>query len=134
MSTPQTIEALTVALAYLEDAAKPEQMYGHYHGGDPRRFSPAEDECSPEEIAAHKAACEAWERGERPDIRKACEPNREPVSYIDEKTGQTETIEAGAGLALYAPFGIGVNTYIDDDAVKVRDLVRAALSALTPAP
>lgn len=125
--SPQILEALTVALAYLEEAAKPEEMYGHYHGGDPRRFSPCEDECTPEEIAAHKAACEAWERGERPDIRKACEPNREAISYTDRETGQTKTIEAGTALALYAPFGIGVNTYIDDEAVKARDLVRAAL-------
>ena len=41
--------------------------YGHFIGGDPRDFTP-DPECStPEERAAHKAACEAWGRGEGED-------------------------------------------------------------------
>lgn len=120
------VQALRAALPLLEEAAE-SSIYGYYSGGDPRLFSPAEDECTPEEMAAHKAACEAWERGERPDIRKACEPNREPVEYTDKRTGEKVTIPAGTGLALYAPFGIGIQTYRDEEAMTVRDLVRAAL-------
>ncbi len=49
--------------------------YGGYYGGDPRRFFPDEECCTPAELAAHKAACEAWNRGERPDPRtRACSP------------------------------------------------------------
>lgn len=40
------------------------ESYGPFAGGDPRRFTPDEDDCTPEEIAAHKAACEAMDRGE----------------------------------------------------------------------
>jgi hypothetical protein len=39
--------------------------YGNFCGGDPRDFTP-DPECSTEEERAnHKAACEAWDRGER---------------------------------------------------------------------
>lgn len=41
-----------------------EVMYGFFHLDDPRDFFP-DDECSsPEEIAAHREACEKAERGE----------------------------------------------------------------------
>lgn len=40
-----------------------EHGYGFFPGGDPRSFSPDEESCTPEEIAAHKAACEAWDAG-----------------------------------------------------------------------
>jgi hypothetical protein len=42
--------------------------YGHFLGGDPRNFTPDVECSTEEERAAHKAACEAWDRGERPDI------------------------------------------------------------------
>lgn len=41
--------------------------YGYFLGGDPRNFTPDVECCTPEELAAHKAACEAWDRGARPD-------------------------------------------------------------------
>ncbi len=41
-----------------------EPIYGFYHGQDPRTFEPDVDCCSKKEIAAHKEACEAAERGE----------------------------------------------------------------------
>lgn len=121
--------ALRAVLPHLEEEAQPQVTYGFYSGGDPRLFSPDADECKPVEIEAHRAACEAWERGERPDIRRACEPNREPIDYTD-KDGQKKTIAAGEGLALYAPFGVGVQTWINEEAVKLRDLVRAALEGM----
>lgn len=121
-------EALTEAHVFIARAAEPEGSYGHYHGGDPRLFEPSEDECSAEEIANHKAACEAWARGERPDLPRACEPNREPITITDRETGEQRTIEAGTALALYAPFGIGLITYEpDEEAVRLRDAVAAAL-------
>lgn len=38
-------------------------VYGWYLGGDPRQFEP-DEENRPDEIAAWRSACEAWERGE----------------------------------------------------------------------
>lgn len=43
--------------------------YGGYYGGDPRKFHPDEEMCTAAEIAAHRAACAAWDRGERPGPR-----------------------------------------------------------------
>lgn len=125
------IDALAAAIPVLQRAAQEDSIYGHYCGGDPRRFSPDVEECSPEEIAAHRAACEAWERGERPNIPKACEPLRDDISFTNEK-GEQETIKAGTGLALYAPFGIGVQTYIDDQAVAALESAKVALEEAAP--
>lgn len=38
--------------------------YGYYHGGDPRDFTPDSESCTPEELAAHKAACDAFDAAE----------------------------------------------------------------------
>lgn len=45
-----------------------EYGYGCFPGGDPRSFSPDEECCTPEELAKHKADCEAWDRGENPAV------------------------------------------------------------------
>lgn len=42
-----------------------EYGYGFFPGGDPRLFRPDEDGQTPEEAAAHKAACAAWNAGGR---------------------------------------------------------------------
>ena len=39
--------------------------YGTFIGGDPRDFTPDPESSTEGERALHKAACEAWERGER---------------------------------------------------------------------
>ena len=39
--------------------------YGYFPGGDPRHFHPDAECCTEKEITAHKAACEAWDRGEQ---------------------------------------------------------------------
>src|SRR5690242_256695 len=49
-----------------------EEGYGPFPGGDPRRFTPDEEVCTPEEIAAHKEACAAWDRGEGVDRGPSC--------------------------------------------------------------
>jgi len=49
----------------LEEIAQEEESgYGYYHGGDPRKFYPDFESCTPEEIAAHKKACEEWTESE----------------------------------------------------------------------
>ncbi len=41
--------------------------YGFFLGGDPREFTPDEESCRPDEIAAHKAACARWDAGQPQD-------------------------------------------------------------------
>lgn len=40
-----------------------EQVYGVFHGGDPRKFTPDEECNTPEEIARWKADCKLWDEG-----------------------------------------------------------------------
>lgn len=43
-------------------------IYGGFHGGDPRLFSP-DPECSTGlERAAHREDCKAWDEGHRPTV------------------------------------------------------------------
>lgn len=46
--------------------------YGFFPGGDPRRFHPDEDSCTPEEIVSHKAACDRWEAGDTTALPGSC--------------------------------------------------------------
>jgi hypothetical protein len=121
MSDTHIIEgALVAARDYLRTAANPEVTYGYYPGGtDPRDFTPDGEVCTPVEIASHKAACEAWERGERPD---PCGPHGPlpPEMRAAGKEGWTTT----------AFYGMGTYAYRDEDAEDVLDQVEAALAAL----
>lgn len=49
------------------------QGYGSFPGGDPRNFTPDEEVNTPEELAAWKAACEAWDRGDGEDTGPQCQ-------------------------------------------------------------
>lgn len=40
-----------------------DQGYGFFHVDDPRDFFPDEEDCSPEELQAHQAACVLAEQG-----------------------------------------------------------------------
>lgn len=68
MTAPRTVTltlATDVAQAVYELAREfaHGESYGHFGGGDPRDFTPDPD-CSTEaERAAHKAACDTWNRG-----------------------------------------------------------------------
>lgn len=79
--------------------------YGYYPGGDPRHFHPDEECCTPAEIAAHKAACEAWERGETPD------PGGPHLPLTEEniaKYAPSVVVKHGAGGHItVAHYGIG---------------------------
>lgn len=110
--------ALVAAREYLRECANPHPTYGYYNGGDPRDFSPDPECCTETELAAHKAACEAWERGERPESEK----HRHEVL----QRGETTVIASYAGA-----FGMGVYSIRDEDAEDVLDQVEAALSALS---
>jgi len=85
--------------------------YGGYPGGDPRDFTPDGECCTPEEIAAHKAACEAWERGDFTEPRHG----RHAVE-IALKDG-TKAV----GHGCINPYGIGVYTYHNEESARARD-------------
>ena len=74
--------------------------YGFFCGGDPRKFHP-DPECSTEaERAKHKADCEAWDRGEMPNV--------------NDKAPHFRT-DANGGVMHVVPSGYGLGSYDDDD-------------------
>lgn len=78
-----------------------EIMYGFFKGGDPRRFTPDEDECALEEVARWRQACALWDQGV--EILPAPEV---PPSRV--------RLEDGTEVPLCArdeSFGIGVQRY-----------------------
>ena len=106
-------EAMKLARKYIEEAATPQGGYGFFCGGDPRDFVPDEESCSPEELAAHKKACEEADAEEK--ARKlSC-----PSGWVAPGIHVTRS-----------PFGIGSYTYRDEQAAALLALVDQALSAL----
>lgn len=76
-------------------------IYGGYYGGDPRKFHPDEECCTPEELKAHKEHCAAWDRGLRP----------EPGGHISE-------YDKDGRLVLHIarnPFGLGITIFDDEE-------------------
>lgn len=117
MTEDTVMGALVAAREYLRECANPTPTYGYYPGGDPRDFSPDPECCTEAELAAHKTACEAWERGERPE----CEAHHHKVVEYQGKPA----------VASYAgAFGMGVTSCRDEDAEDVLDQIEAALAAL----
>lgn len=81
-----------------------EHGYGHFPGGDPRLFSPDEESCLPDELEAHRLACEAWDRGDRKPVLSAYEPAEgQPTSeHLASLTNGGVPI-----CIIYQRFGIG---------------------------
>jgi hypothetical protein len=77
------------------DEYQREAVYGYFHGGDPRNFSPDAECCSPEELARHKAAC-----AEAEEIESARD--------LPCPSGWEWLPGGGIAHTLRAPFGIGV--------------------------
>lgn len=113
-AAPDLYAALERVLPTLEAEAEETSQYGHFPGGDPRKFSPDEESNTPEEIAAWKAACEKWNAGEQVDDGShGCKPIG---------------IGGAVGFACGSSFGVGVYQYADSRAVADRDAARAALA------
>ncbi len=126
--------ALVAARDYLREAANPMPTYGYYPGGtDPRDFHPDSECCTPAEMAAHKAACEAWERGERPDPGGPHLPLGGDLPA--DAVAVLKVIGSGGdvvgGHVTVAHYGIGTHSYRDEDAEDVLDQIEAAISALS---
>jgi hypothetical protein len=87
--------------------------YGFYRPENPHNFFPDHESCSDEEVANHKAACEAWDRGDY---------KREPGSeYFHGEDGKLIM------HILRAPWGIGSYS---DTIPEVADLLAAIDCAL----
>ena len=72
-------------------------LYGFFHGGDPRDFHPDYECSTPDEIAAHKEACQQ---------ANILEKARNMPCH----SGWVRTHEFAAHI-LRAPFGLGITTY-----------------------
>lgn len=112
---------LRAALAFFEEWAA-DESYGAFPGGDPRLFAPDPEATTEPERAAHKAACEAWKRGERATFD------------VGPMNSETLIVKGGAvppGTAfVHRPiFGLGTVRRVDAEMVRVRDGLRAALPA-----
>jgi hypothetical protein len=111
----EAVEELRDLLRDIESAAQ-DSCYGYFPGGDPRTFSP-DPECSTEaEQAAHRAACDAWDRGEREPVRG---PHEQLIS--DGKV---------IGHVTLAGFGLGVYTHVDECHSDWADRLRRCLERI----
>jgi hypothetical protein len=70
--------------------------YGFFCGGDPRRFYPDPEASTEAERAQHKADCEAWDRGEMPDVN-----GKAPHFRTDDDGAVMHVVPAGYGLGSY---------------------------------
>jgi hypothetical protein len=94
MATPESIMR-----AALEDiAAEEDHGYGFWCGGDPRKFHPDAEDCTAEELAAHKAACEAFDKADA--LGEKLEPMPCQSGWIGPSIHITKS-----------PFGIGSYTF-----------------------
>jgi hypothetical protein len=66
------------------------EVYGSFSGGDPRTFTPDVECCHPDEIEAHRKACEEWDEADKKGIKL------EPIKV--------------SRIISFRPFGIGITT------------------------
>jgi hypothetical protein len=110
-------EALTIARGLLP--RNTDAHYGHFHGGDPRSFFPDAECCTPDEMAAHQAACEAAERGEP----STAVPHRHAIEVVERDGEQV------VGVASYpGSFGFGTTTVDHPEIQQALDKIDAALA------
>lgn len=122
------------ALPYLEYVEADEVSYGYFLGGDPRKFSP-DPECStPEEQAAWKADCEAWDRGE-PHSHQVVVPIDPERSIAGQLKGADTSMlirdEKGyvvGGHVHRAGYGLGSSVIRDEDGARLVAELRAIVS------
>jgi len=103
-------DLLERALPYITEAATI-SGYGFHRPANPNDFFPDAESSSPEELLAHKAACEAWDRGEYKR-----DPSQESGWY-------------GNMHILKAPWGIGAYQYVQEDGAKLIAEIETALAA-----
>lgn len=106
-------DTLAACLRFFRERAE-ESSYGYFCGDDPRDFTPDAEVCCEAEIAAHRAACAAWARGERPEL-----PRR-----------VTATIRGDTASLQPSGYGMGITTFVDDDMRDLAEQCEAAIARL----
>jgi hypothetical protein len=99
----ELIPVAEACLDFIRPFAEPSPIYGGFHGGDPRDFTPDPEVTKPEELVAWRKACEEFAAG-----------RTEPLPDQHEKAFN-EKGEMVAHLARY-DFGMGVTMLRDPDA------------------
>lgn len=99
MITDEEVDQLREVADRIRNFAE-QTSYGYPCVEDPRDFSPDVDCCDESELEAHKAACAAWDAGDR--------VQRPPTHVAFE-----------GGHITQAPWGLGVSTYHDPDIQKL---------------
>lgn len=115
-TTENLLNLLRAARPFVEEAGTI-QGYGFYRPENPHNFFPDPESCLDEEMAAHKAACEAWDRGDY----------KAPLgseSHYNERGELTLHI-------LRAPWGIGSYTDMRDDVADLLAAIDAVLNSAT---
>lgn len=107
LQTEHLVALLRAARRWVEEGGTI-SGYGFYRPENPHNFHPDPECCSDEEVANHRAACEAWDRGDY----KAPQGSE---SFYNEKGELTLHITR-------APWGIGSYTDMADEAA---DLIAA---------
>ncbi|WP_312547626.1 hypothetical protein [Massilia sp.] len=112
----QQIKALALAARDYIEQITGDVDYGFCRTTNPHDFTPDAKCCSADEIAAHRAACDAYDKGE----------------YTPERGSEW----VGATHILRAPWGIGTYTTRDEHATKIiaglTDLIARIESAAAP--
>jgi len=88
------------------DLRAEETGYGFYHPDNPHDFHPDEESCTPQEIANHKAACDAYDAGARVDPP-------EVHQHVVSDDGKV------VASLLITPWGIGSYALRDEKAAEV---------------
>lgn len=113
-AAPELLAALQESRKFVERQLH-DGGYGFYRPANPHDFSPDPDCCSPEEIAAHKADCEAFDRGE----------------YIDDQAQKSGWSEDGTMHVTRNSWGIGVFTYTDQEVAEAIEMIDSAIAKAT---
>lgn len=120
------IAALRVALPILRECADVDSHYGSPMSDDPRDFHP-DPECSTEEERArHKSLCDAWDRGERPEI-----PPYHQVAEINVQLADGSTVKQ-LGMVSMQPLGLGTTVFRNRAAEEACAAVEAVLGCMRP--
>lgn len=113
-AAPDLLEALKLALPFMESEAVI-QGYGYYRPKNPHDFHPDHESCTEQEIANHKAACDAFDAGNyRDDYGDGWVT---PMMHVTK-----------------APWGIGSYTETIPEIERRCEFARAAIAKATGAP